>query len=122
MVGQAEGIQQLREAEKRASDKVAEAKKRKAIRLKEAREDAQNEIEEYREEREKQFKAFDKKLKAHCEDVCTRIDDDTQHKISKMDKAVSINKNAVVKTVLELVYDIKPKVHKNFKVTAPNKE
>lgn len=122
MVEQIGGIQQLRATEKRAADRVAEAMKRKAIRLKEAREDAQNEIEEYREKKEKQFKVFDKNLKAHCKDVCLRIDDDTQHKISQMDKAVSVNKNAVVKTVLELVYDIQPKVHQNFKVTASNKE
>lgn len=52
------------------------------------------------------------------EDVAARIDADTTIKIEEMNKAVSVNKQAVIEKILELVYDIKPELHKNFKATA----
>lgn len=55
------------------------------------------------------------------EDVAARIDADTKVKIEEMNKAVSVHKLAVIEKILELVYDIKPELHKNFKATA-NKE
>ena len=55
------------------------------------------------------------------EDVAARIDADTKIKIEEMNKAVIVNKQAVINQILELVYDIKPELHKNFKATA-NKE
>nr|BAH72327.1 ACYPI000034 [Acyrthosiphon pisum] len=121
MASQTQGIQQLLAAEKRAAEKVAEAKKRKARRLKQAKEEAQDEIEKYRQEREKQFKEFEIKHMGSREDVAARIDADTKIKIEEMSKAVIVNKQAVIDQILELVYDIKPELHKNFKATA-NKE
>jgi len=53
--------------------------------------------------------------------VAARIDADTKIKVDEMNKAVIINKEAVIDEILELVYDIKPELHKNFKATA-NKE
>lgn len=55
------------------------------------------------------------------EDVAARIDADTKVKIEEMNNAVVVNKQAVIEKILELVYDIKPELHKNFKATA-NKE
>jgi V-type H+-transporting ATPase subunit G len=55
------------------------------------------------------------------EDVAAKIDADTKVKIEEMNKAVVVNKQAVIEKILELVYDIKPELHKNFKATA-NKE
>lgn len=52
------------------------------------------------------------------EDVAARIDADTKIKIEEMNKAVSVNKQAIIEKILELVYDIKPELHKNFKATA----
>lgn len=52
------------------------------------------------------------------EDVAARIDADTKVKIEEMNKAVSVNKQAVIDQILELVYDIKPELHKNFKAVA----
>jgi len=51
------------------------------------------------------------------EDVAARIDADTKIKINEMNKAVSVNKQAVIEKILELVYDIKPELHKNFRAT-----
>ncbi|XP_054287018.1 V-type proton ATPase subunit G [Macrosteles quadrilineatus] len=115
MASQTQGIQQLLAAEKRAAEKVAEAKKRKARRLKQAKEEAQDEIEKYRQEREKQFKEFEAKHMGSREDVAARIEADTKVKINEMNKAVTLHQEAVIQQILELVYDIKPELHKNFR-------
>ncbi|CAB3378018.1 Hypothetical predicted protein [Cloeon dipterum] len=114
MASQTQGIQQLLAAEKRAAEKVSEARKRKARRLKQAKEEAQEEIEKYRQERESQFKEFETKHMGSREDVAARIDADTKIKIDEMNRAVKMQKSAVVEHLLSLVYDIKPEVHKNF--------
>jgi len=117
MASQTQGIQQLLAAEKRAAEKVAEARKRKARRLKQAKEEAQDEIEKYRQERERQFKEFENKHMGSKEDVAARIEADTRIKIDEMQKAVNLHKEAVIVKVLELVYDIKPELHKNYRAT-----
>jgi len=117
MASQTQGIQQLLAAEKRAAEKVAEARKRKARRLKQAKEEAQDEIEKYRQERERQFKEFENKHMGSKEDVAARIEADTRIKIDEMQKAVNLHKEAVIVKVLELVYDIKPELHKNYGAT-----
>ncbi|KAK2581270.1 hypothetical protein KPH14_008060 [Odynerus spinipes] len=116
MASQTQGIQQLLAAEKRAAEKVSEARKRKARRLKQAKEEAQDEIEKYRQERERQFREFEAKHMGSKEDVAARIEADTRVKIEEMIKAVSVHKEAVMREILELVYDIKPKVHQNYRV------
>nr|BAR72390.1 Vacuolar-type H+-ATPase subunit G [Nasutitermes takasagoensis] len=117
MASQTQGIQQLLAAEKRAAEKVAEARKRKARRLKQAKEEAQDEIEKYRQERERQFKEFENKHMGSKEDVAARIEADTRIKIDEMQKAVNLHKEVVIVKVLELVYDIKPELHKNYRAT-----
>lgn len=116
MASQTQGIQQLLTAEKRAAEKVSEARKRKARRLKQAKEEAQDEIEKYRQEREKQFREFEAKHMGSKEDVAACIEADTKIKIEEMNKAVSMHKNAVMLKILELVYDIKPQLHKNYRI------
>ncbi|CAH1396523.1 V-type proton ATPase subunit G [Halyomorpha halys] len=118
MASQTQGIQQLLAAEKRAAEKVAEAKKRKARRLKQAKEEAQEEIERYKQDREKQFREFEAQHMGSREDVAARIDADTRQKIEEMNEAVNANKEAVIQRILELVYDIRPEMHKNYR--APN--
>ncbi|XP_039291561.1 V-type proton ATPase subunit G [Nilaparvata lugens] len=115
MASQTQGIQQLLAAEKRAAEKVAEAKKKKARRLKEAKEEAQEEIEKYRAEREKLFREFEAKHMGSREDVAARIEADTKIKIDAMNKAIVEHKEQVIKKILELVYDIKPEVHVNYR-------
>ncbi|CAL7934673.1 unnamed protein product [Xylocopa violacea] len=115
MASQTQGIQQLLAAEKRAAEKVAEARKRKARRLKQAKEEAQDEIEKYRQEREKQFREFEAKHMGSKEDVAARIEGDTKVKTEEMNQAVSIHKNSVVLTILDLVYNIHPQLHKNYR-------
>ncbi|CAH1365956.1 hypothetical protein MTP99_002267 [Tenebrio molitor] len=115
MASQTQGIQQLLAAEKRAAEKVSEARKRKARRLKQAKEEAQDEIEKYRKERERQFRDFEAKHMGSKEGVAAKIDADTRQRIDDMNKAVASQKDPVIEEVLQLVYAIKPEIHKNYR-------
>ncbi|KAF5301211.1 hypothetical protein FQA39_LY10797 [Lamprigera yunnana] len=115
MASQTQGIQQLLAAEKRAAEKVSEARKRKTKRLKQAKEEAQDEIEKYRKERERQFREFEAKHMGSREDVAAKIEQDTKLRIVDMNKAIITQKESVMMTILDLVYDIKPEIHKNYR-------
>ncbi|KAG4074204.1 hypothetical protein HA402_015507 [Bradysia odoriphaga] len=115
MTNQSQGIQQLLAAEKVAADKVGEARKRKTRRLKQAKDEATEEIEKYRQERERQFKDFETQHVGSREGVANRIDKDAKLKLEEMTRALASNKEAVIKDVLRLVYDIEPKLHKNYR-------
>ncbi|KAJ2940950.1 hypothetical protein O0L34_g10212 [Tuta absoluta] len=115
MASQTQGIQQLLAAEKRAAEKVADARKRKAKRLKQAKDEAQEEVEKYRQERERQFKEFEAKHMGTREGVAAKIDAETKIKIEEMNRLVKQQKNAVIQDILNLVYDIKPELHVNYR-------
>lgn len=115
MASQTQGIQQLLAAEKRAAEKVSEARKRKAKRLKQAKEEAQDEVEKYRQERERQFKEFEAKHMGTREGVAAKIDAETRVKIDEMNKMVQAQQEVVIKDILNLVYDIKPELHVNYR-------
>lgn len=83
--------------------------------MKQAKEEAQDEIEKYRQEREKQFREFEAKHMGSKEDVAARIEADTKIKTEEMNQTVSMHKDSVVHTILELVYDIKAELHKNYR-------
>ncbi|XP_065576829.1 V-type proton ATPase subunit G-like [Artemia franciscana] len=116
MASQTHGIQQLLAAEKKAAERVKEARTRKARRLKQAKDEAQAEIEAYKQERERQFRDFEAKHLGSKEGVAAKIDVDTKLKIEQMNKMVMQNKENVIKTLLDLVSDIKPTIHKNLRV------
>ncbi|XP_014355156.2 V-type proton ATPase subunit G [Papilio machaon] len=116
MASQTQGIQQLLAAEKRAAEKVSEARKRKAKRLKQAKEEAQDEVEKYRQERERQFKEFEAKHMGTREGVAAKIDAETRVKIEEMNKMVQTQKEDVITDILNLVYDIKPELHVNYRI------
>ncbi|XP_059061289.1 V-type proton ATPase subunit G [Achroia grisella] len=115
MASQTQGIQQLLAAEKRAAEKVSEARKRKAKRLKQAKEEAQDEVEKYRQERERQFKEFEAKHMGTREGVAAKIDAETKVKIDEMNRMVKSQQDAVIKDILNLIYDIKPELHINYR-------
>lgn len=83
--------------------------------MKQAKEEAQDEIEKYRQEREKQFREFEAKHMGSKEDVAARIEADTKIKTEEMNQTVSMHKDSFVHTILELVYDIKAELHKNYR-------
>lgn len=88
----------------------------KARRLKQAKEEAQDEIEKYRKERERQFREFEAKHMGSREDVAAKIEQDTMIRIAEMNKAVISQKEPVIGEILQLVYNIKPEMHKNYRV------
>ncbi|CAK1543337.1 unnamed protein product [Leptosia nina] len=116
MASQTQGIQQLLAAEKRAAEKVSEARKRKAKRLKQAKEEAQDEVEKYRQERERQFKEFEAKHMGTREGVAAKIEAETKVKIEEMNKMVQTQQEVVIQDILQLVYDIKPELHVNYRI------
>lgn len=92
------------------------ARKRKAKRLKQAKEEAQDEVEKYRQERDRQFKDFEAKHMGTREGVAAKIDAETKVKIEEMNKMVKAQQELVIKDILNLVYDIKPELHINYRL------
>lgn len=88
----------------------------KAKRLKQAKEEAQDEIEKYRKERERQFSDFEAKHMGSREGVAAKIEEDTKHRINDMNKSIMAQKEPVIQNILQLVYDIRPELHKNYRI------
>lgn len=53
------------------------------------------------------------------EGVASKIDVETQSSLKEMLRALASNKAPVIDEVLELVYDIKPSVHRNYREEVP---
>ncbi|KFO18591.1 V-type proton ATPase subunit G 1 [Fukomys damarensis] len=80
MASQSQGIQQLQQAEKWASE-VSEAHKQKSRRLKQAKE-AQAEIEQYCLQREKEFKAKEAAALGFHGSCNSEVEKETQEKMA----------------------------------------
>lgn len=52
------------------------------------------------------------------EGVAAKIEADTQLKIQEMNRSIQGNREQLIKEILNLVYDIKPELHKNFQAKA----
>ena len=116
MAQKSQGIQKLLAAEKEAAETVAAARKRKTKRLKQAKEEAAAEIEQFRNECEKKFK--DKQAsEMGQEDFQKRITDETNVRLTEMANQIASNKGVVINRMLDLVYDINPELHENFRCT-----
>lgn len=85
----------------------------KTQRLKEAKEEAGKEIAEYRNEREKQFGDKQKNFAGSKDDLKQKIEHDTISKRRQIEQDVRENKEKVIQRLLEMVYDIKPEMHRN---------
>ena len=48
------------------------------------------------------------------EGVAAKIDADTRIKIDEMNKMISFNRTALINELLDLVYDLKPELHRNY--------
>ncbi|KAJ8925977.1 hypothetical protein NQ315_009832 [Exocentrus adspersus] len=112
---QAQGIQQLLAAEKRATDKVNAARRRKAKRLRQAKEEAEEEIEKFRKEREEQFQQYLKNNVGTAGDAEKEMDINTKRKIEELNRAAATQMDETVKGVLDIVQDIKPTIHQNYR-------
>lgn len=49
------------------------------------------------------------------EDVASKIDIETKQRLGEMIKALGSNKEPVIVDLLNLIYDIKPELHKNWR-------
>ncbi|XP_019357595.1 PREDICTED: V-type proton ATPase subunit G 3 [Gavialis gangeticus] len=117
MTSQSQGIQQLLQAEKRAKDKVEEAKKRKGKRLRQAKEEATAEIDHYRLHREKEFRHKQSNIMGSQGNLSTKIEDQTTEKIQAVTSNFHKEMESMMKKLLNMVYDIKPEIHLNYKST-----
>lgn len=54
------------------------------------------------------------------ESVAAKIDADTRVKIDEMNQSISTNRPVLIQELLDLVYDIKPELHKNMKLQLEN--
>ncbi len=85
-------------------------------RLKEAKEEAGLEIETYRKEREVQFNEKKKNYDGSKDDFQKRMETDKLEKFKKIEEDVATNQGKVVQRLLDMVYDIKPELHRNMRI------
>lgn len=50
------------------------------------------------------------------EGVAVKIEKDAKSKLDEMNRQLASNKEIVIQEILNFVYDIEPKVHKNYKI------
>lgn len=48
------------------------------------------------------------------ESVAAKIDADTRGRIEEMNRSISTHRQVLIQELLDLVYDIKPQLHKNY--------
>lgn len=89
--------------------------KRKAKRLKQAKEEAQQEIEQYRAQREAQYKKYEQSVLGSRGDMESKIDATTKVRLKELETNMSQNKEVALKRLLDIVLDIKPELHQNWK-------
>ncbi|XP_074817290.1 V-type proton ATPase subunit G 3 [Natator depressus] len=117
MTSQSQGIQQLLQAEKRAKDKLEEAKKRKGKRLKQAKEEAIAEIDHYRLQREREFRHKQSNIMGSQGNLSTKIEEQTTEKVRDITSSFHKYMENIMKQLLNMVYDIKPEIHPNYRDT-----
>ncbi|KAF9221331.1 V-type ATPase [Gyrodon lividus] len=110
-----QGIQTLLEAEKEAAKTVQQARQYRVQRLKDARSEASKEIEDYRREKEAEFMAFEASHAGNTSNAQAAVDRETEVKLQAITDAFEVNKDAVVKKLLDRVVLIKPELHRNLK-------
>ncbi|KAM4021934.1 V-type proton ATPase subunit G 3 [Anomaloglossus baeobatrachus] len=117
MASQSQGIQQLLQAEKRAKDKLEEAKKRKNKRLRQAKEEATADIDQYKLKRESDFRRIQTTIMGSQGNLATKIDEQTGQKIQGYNANYQKYKENVLQQLLNMIYDVKPELHVNYKYT-----
>ena len=114
MAQQSQGIQQLLSAEKKAAEVVADARKKKMKRLKQAKEEAFAEVQQYRSECEEKFRMKEANEIGN-EDFQKVVVDDTNDRMNEMSEQVVANKELIIQRMIDLVNDITPELHENYR-------
>ncbi|XP_006012346.1 V-type proton ATPase subunit G 3 [Latimeria chalumnae] len=115
MASQSQGIQHLLQAEKRAKEKLDEAKKRKGKRLKQAKDEAMAEIDQYRLQRENEFRHKQASILGSQGNLSAKVEEQSTAKSQTLTSTFHLNKEKVIQGLLDMVYNIKPEVHCNFR-------
>ncbi|KAF8552402.1 V-type ATPase [Imleria badia] len=110
-----QGIQTLLEAEKEAAKIVQQARQYRVQRLRDARSEASKEIDEYRHAKESEFKAFEASHAGNTTTAQVAVDRETESKLQATTDAFDVNKDAVIKKLLDRVVLVKPELHRNLK-------
>eukprot|EP00040_Diaphanoeca_grandis_P038317 m.256271 g.256271 ORF g.256271 m.256271 type:complete len:117 (-) comp34217_c0_seq1:399-749(-) len=107
-------IKMLLEAEKFAQDLIKQARSRKAMRMNQARTEAELEIKQFQTELEQQVKDQASSDKSGADTELVEIQAKTTNDIATMNENVATHKAEVIKTLLDIVCTVTPKVHINY--------
>ncbi|XP_019346751.1 V-type proton ATPase subunit G 3 isoform X1 [Alligator mississippiensis] len=89
----------------------------KGKRLRQAKEEATAEIDHYRLQREKEFRHKQSNIMGSQGNLSTKIEDQTTEKIQAVTSNYHKEMESMMKKLLNMVYDIKPEIHLNYKAT-----
>lgn len=107
-------VQQLLNAEKRATEKVSEARKRKAQRLKKAKEEAAADIEQFKGERQISFSKYEIDHMGSKDDIAKKIERETSERLETMQKRISTSRGVILDRLIgEVVSSVDAKLHRN---------
>uniref|UniRef100_A0A674JRX6 V-type proton ATPase subunit G n=1 Tax=Terrapene triunguis TaxID=2587831 RepID=A0A674JRX6_9SAUR len=109
MTSQSQGIQQLLQAEKRAKDKLEEAKKSKYLK---EHEKIQAEIQL---SINLKYCIFFPMIMGSQGNLSTKIEEQTTEKIRDITNSFHKYMENIMKQLLNMVYDIKPEIHPNYR-------
>ncbi|XP_065177936.1 probable V-type proton ATPase subunit G [Sycon ciliatum] len=116
MAQQSQAIQQLLDAEKKASEIVDAARKRKTRRLKQARSEAAEEIEHCRRDKEVEFSRVQVEQRGSGDVFQNQIRRETELELTVLQREVQTNKQAVVERLLLLCTSVEPRLHQNLQL------
>eukprot|EP00729_Bicosta_minor_P001358 gene1358-21700_t len=114
MSGSTEGIKQLLKAEKQAADVVKAARNRRTMRMKQAKVEADEEIKVFRAQLEKEVSDMASATSSAGSSEVAAIQEDADKQIADINVSVTKNTDDVIKTLLGLVMEVTPVVHRNY--------
>ncbi|ORX77695.1 V-type ATPase [Anaeromyces robustus] len=111
-----QGIQTLIDAETEASTIVQNARQYRVKRLKDARAEAAKEIEELKNQKNAEFAEFEKTHSGSNDENAAKANLETEQKLREIENDYNNNKEKVVSKLVEVVLNVKPTIHTNYKM------
>ncbi|RDA95641.1 hypothetical protein CP533_1195 [Ophiocordyceps camponoti-saundersi (nom. inval.)] len=102
------GIQTLLDAEREASKIVQKAREYRTKRIREARDEAKKEITNYKATKDKEFKTFETEHSQGNKEAEDEAAKEAEKQIKVIKNAGQKSRDAVVKNLLNAVFDVKP--------------
>ncbi|KAI9592496.1 H+-ATPase G subunit-domain-containing protein [Syncephalis fuscata] len=110
------GVDRLLKAEAEATRIVQQARQYRVKRAKDARDEAEREIVTLKEQKKKELQDYEQQHAGDAMKEQERIAADTEVKIAEIRKAFGVNREQVVKKLLEAVTSVAPKLHPNAQI------